>query len=204
MWAGVGAGTDADPLYQTGVKLKCDTGTESSYVWWEDYTPDGGSGALEQDYSGRTVSAGDKIVAQVIPNSGPGHNVELYVQDYGSNLSQAYPNWTAHTEINLSSAPSPSIVECIAERPSDNNGSPYDLLDFGSITFSTDTSGSFNKACDVTSNSTDHIISSSQSSLNHGLTGTALTMEDAGSTVLADTSNASSSGAFDVNWDASN
>jgi hypothetical protein len=198
MWAGVGTGTGTDDLYQTGVRLECTDGTESSHIWWEDYPQNS-----EQDYSGHTVSAGDKIVAQVLPNSGPGHNVELYVYDYGSNLSQDYPNWTLHHEISLSSAPSASTSECVAEQVQ-IGGSRADLLDFGSINFSTDTSGSPNKACNVTANDIDHIISSSQSSLNHGLTGTALTIENSSNTTLADTSSPSSSGEFTVTWDASN
>jgi hypothetical protein len=203
IWDGVGQGTDADPLYQAGVRFECNSGTESSYVWWEVYTPSGGAGAAEQDFPNRTVSAGDKILIQTLPRFGSSTNVRMQVKDFGSNLANSSPNWTSSHDYTTDSPPSPDTTECIAERPT-IAGSYADLLDFDTITFSTATSGSFNKTCDVTANNTDHVISSSSSSLNHGYAGSAIDMLNGSSSTLASTSGPSSSGEFDVTWVAGN
>lgn len=197
MWAGLGKGWSSDPLYQTGVRLLCDSGTETIYPWWEQVPDTSG----ENNYN-HTVSAGDKIVAEVVLG---GNVVDLYLQDYGSNLSNPYPNWSAHTQIDVGSHVSPSIAECIVEDPTLTGSTLYSLLNFGTVNFSTDSSASFNKACDVTANNTDHVISSSSSGLNNGITGVSVwdIYESFDSSTLATTSDQSSSGAFSVTWQAS-
>ncbi len=199
MWAGSGVGSDTDPLYQAGVRLECASGTENTSVWWEVYTPSGGSGAAEQDFTGRHVNAGEKIIAQVLPRFGSSTNVRMQVQDYDTDLNTF--KWTSSHDYTTTSPPSPSQNECIVERPT-VNGSYAELLNFSSITFSTATSTSFNEACDVTANNTDHIISSSNSTLNHNYVGSAYDMQNSSSTNLATTSSPSTSGEFTVTWQA--
>jgi len=201
MWAGVGTGTNTDPLYQAGVRLECTDGTSSSHVWWEAYTPSGGAGAAEQDYSGRTVSAGDKIVVQVAPYSGSSTNVNLAVYDYGPTLSNGSFNWIASHNIVLDTPAAPSTVECIVERPSTSSGFT-DLIDFGTVDFSTASSGSPNQACNATANGIDHAIASNTYTYNHGVTGTAIDMQNSAATTLASTSAPSTTGYFDVTWHA--
>ncbi len=196
IWGGVGTGSGSDDLYQTGIRLECNNGTESSHVWWEDYPNNS-----EQDYSGRTVSAGDKILVQVLPFDTPGHKVRLDISDYGSNLSNSSPMWLSEEVITLTAAPSASTSECIVERPT-IGGSFAELAEFSTIEFSTAASNSPAVACDVVASAKDHIVSSSTGILNHGLTGSPIDMENSSSTLLADTSGLSASGVFDVNWDA--
>jgi hypothetical protein len=201
VWAGLGKGdTDTDPLYQAGVRLECNAGSESTYVWWEVVSPSGDT--HEQDFASRQVSAGEKVIVQILPRYGSLYTVRMSVQDYGTNLSQYYPNWTSYHDYDTTpTAASPTQAECVVERPT-IGGTYADLLDFGSITFSTATSGSYNKACDVTANNTDHTISSSTSTINHGLLGTAEDMLNSSSTTLASNSGLSSSGEYTITWQA--
>jgi peptidase A4-like protein len=201
IWVGMGTGTDSDPLYQAGVRLICQDGTETSKVWYEDYSPDGTDNG-EHDFTGRTVSAGDKIVVYALPGS----NAEVTVYDFGSSLSQPYPNWSADHKFFVSA--SPSAEQCIVEKVDFFTSGDYDPVpDFGTVDWSTATSGSPNHACDAAANDQDNTISSYSPTINH-ITGisqygylknTTPTPPD----TLATTSNPSLDGEITVTWNAS-
>lgn len=139
------------------------------------------------------------MVAQVLPNS---DGVKLTLQDYGSNLSQYYPNWTDTEQIYQTPLSEIGSAECIVERRTvDSQGDLADFADIGTVYFSTDTSGSFAKACDITSNNNDHVISSS------GLSWSGIYRDEMYSfyegsplDLLASTTGQSTSGAFQVQW----
>ncbi len=195
VWAGLGGYETDDALYQTGIEIVCNDGAQTIQGWWEEVPGDGPT------FYTPTISAGDKMVAEAVLN---GDNVDVSLEDYGSDPSNMYPNWDGTHVISTESEVSPDTAECIVEDPIDSTTDDPDLLlDFGSIDFSTATSESFSGACDVTANDINHIISSSTPGINHGLEGTALDIEDSDSNVLADTSGLSADGEFTVTWDAS-
>jgi len=200
VWVGIGGKNSTDPLYQNGIGMDCSSGTASYYDWYEEVP---GAGFTKYPWS-HAIYPGDKIVAFAEPTS---YGAYLFVEDFSSVSASSF-NWLDQVSISDSAA-HPKWVECIAERPTilDNSGNfagLWDLANFDYINFSTDSSPSFHKACDVASGGTDHIISSTSS----GLSGSDLYQVDmwdsALSLPIAGTDSPSSSGAFNVYWDMYN
>lgn len=192
-WAGVGGMTSGDTLYQTGTVEVCSGGTETLQGWSETVP---GSGPT---YYTNTIHTGDKMVAEVVLS---GTTAYLYLQDWGSDPSQTYANWSHAPAIYSNGTINPSTEECIVEDPADALSGGLDALaDFGEIDFPTASTPSFHHGCSITANDVEHIVSST----SPGVKVTKETMVSLDQTHdLAETSDPTASGAFHVTWDANN
>jgi hypothetical protein len=196
IWVGLGTGSVSDPLYQTGVKLDCSDGTGTVKAFWEEYPEISPEQSFEYNH---TISPGDKMVASMHPNS---NGMELDLQDYGSDLSQPYANWTSQEQIWETTPSSFGSGECIVERDTVDSGFS-DFANVGTVQFSTDTSGSFAKACDILANDNDHIISSSGTTLSGIKRDEMWGSINPDADLLASTTGQSTSGSFQVEWQGS-
>lgn len=195
VWAGLGGSSSTDILYQDGLGMACNSGTASYRFWWEEYPTN-----TEQDYPSRPVSAGDKIIAYAMINQ---YGIKLDMYDFGPASNPSF-QWELSHQIDLSGSYTPTIAECIVERPSFSNGTLENLTDFGEIDFLSDSTYTQDKGCDVVANNTDNIITSSSSSLNHLTTGiNVYDIVNSSNDVLASTQDQTASGAVTVTWQAS-
>jgi hypothetical protein len=122
IWIGLGTGTSADPLYQTGISANCLDGVATFTDWWQEYPVD----PTAQSF-GKTVSPGDTIYANVTWDTSS--SIELQLTDVAPD---GHTNWSQSK--NLADTVASLSSECILERPT-VDGKLARLTDFRQARF---------------------------------------------------------------------
>jgi hypothetical protein len=118
-WVGID-GYSSETVEQTGSEVDCVGKTAEYYAWYEMYP------GPSENYS-NTVKAGDKFTATITWLGGD--KFSLYIDD-------STEGWSHTTDASLTSTPSRSSAEVIAEAPCcTNSGGILNLTDFGTVSF---------------------------------------------------------------------
>jgi hypothetical protein len=118
-WVGID-GYTSETVEQTGSEVDCDGRTAEYYAWYEMYP------GPSENYS-NTVKAGDHFNSTVTWLGGD--KFSLYLDDVTE-------GWSHTTDASLTSTPSRSSAEVIAEAPCcTNSGGILPLTDFGTVSF---------------------------------------------------------------------